>query len=618
MTEADELIPDEGGENTMLREAIDALRQGDRARARDLLTRLLKTDQKNPTYWVWLSTAVDTQKERLYCLQTALQADPDNVAAKRGLRIYGALPPDESVPPFPINRPRLWEEKLIIPQEPKEKKRAWATPLFRRFIILGIAVVVLGVIYLGWSILSPSNAAQPPYHTPTHHPTFTISLTSTVTPLYRTFTPTFLGPTPLWMFLDSTYTPTPLYVITVHPVTSQSAFEAGLRFLAVKDYTNAMVLFQQAITLEPDAPDLYYYVGEIYRAQGDYRKARDAYQEAINRDPGFAPAFLGRARANLGLNPKLDVTVDLDEAIHLDPNYAEAYIARGVFLVGSDPASAETDLERAIELSPNSAPAYLYLANAQLALGEFDAALSSALHANQLDLTLIPDYLTMARAYAATGQTAQSVSVLQTYTIYAPDDTSAYLQLGIAYNAAGQYEAAVEILTRAINADRRNAEAYFQRGSAYLNLEKSQLAEDDFKLALAYDPVDFDSFIGLARAYDQQGLPGNAYIQIYQNASPLAKTDVTKAQVYYWEAHFLEEMGDTLSLQGAKNAWNQLIALPPEAMPAAWRTEAYQHLNITPTFTPTLYVTQTSTASRTITATETQKQTPAATTTPTP
>jgi hypothetical protein len=79
------------------------------------------------------------------------------------------------------------------------------------------------------------------------------------------------------------------------------------------------------------------------------------------------------------------------------------------------------------------------------------------------------------------------------------------------------------------------------------------------------------------------------------NAYPLAKTNEQKAQVYYWEAHFLDEMGDPQSLLGAGNAWNQLIMLPPEAMPAAWRTEAYQHLNITPTYTPTLHITLTQT-----------------------
>ena len=89
MADDDGLLSEETGENTMLREAMDALRLGDRVRARDLLTRLLKTDQKNPKYWLWLSVAVDTQNERIYCLQMVLKADPQNSAAKRGLILLG-------------------------------------------------------------------------------------------------------------------------------------------------------------------------------------------------------------------------------------------------------------------------------------------------------------------------------------------------------------------------------------------------------------------------------------------------------------------------------------------------------------------------------------------------
>jgi tetratricopeptide (TPR) repeat protein len=586
MAAEEELNSEEPGENTMLHEAINALRLGKGARARDLLTRLLKTDQKNPTYWVWLSAAVETQKERVYCLQMVLQADPKNAAAKRGLILLGALPPDDSVPPFPVNRARLWEEKLTIPQEPKEKKRGWANPVVRLFAIFGIAVVVIGM-FIGGSVLSSDRAARSLLRTPTRRPSVTLTFTPTVTPAFRTPTPTFLGPTPLWMFLVSTYTPTPLYVMTQHPVTSRSAFEAGLRFLGAMDYPNALALFQQAINLEPDAPDLYYYRGETYRGQGNYRSARDAYQEAINQDSAFAPAFLGRARANLGLNPTVEIINDLNEAINLDSNFAEAYIARGAYLVERNPSAAKTDLETALEITPDSALAYLYLADTQLILGENDAALESATHANELDMTLVPVYLTLARAYIATGQTSRAVSVLQTYTVFRPNETSAFVQLGIAYNSAGEYEAAVEVLNKAINSNRRNAEAYFQRGTAYLNLDSPNLAETDFLSAVAYDPFDFDSHLGLARAYFMQGKPGDAYIQAEQNALPLAHLDGTKAQVYYWEALFLEAIGDPVSDIGAHNNWNRLIALPADVMPEEWRTEAYQHLNITPTFTPT-------------------------------
>jgi hypothetical protein len=155
MADDDDVLSEETGENTMLREAMDALRQGDRVRARDLLTRLLKTDQKNPKYWLWLSAAVDSQKEQIYCLQMVLQADPQNSAAKRGLILMGALPPDDSVPPFPLNRPRFWEEKLIHSQEPKEKISRWDRPAVRILSLLVIAVVIIGGLFLGKSLIFP-------------------------------------------------------------------------------------------------------------------------------------------------------------------------------------------------------------------------------------------------------------------------------------------------------------------------------------------------------------------------------------------------------------------------------------------------------------------------------
>src|SRR5918996_100902 len=129
-------------DDAVFQEAVDALREGNKTRARELLTGLLKTDQNNATYWVWMSSTVDTTKERIYCLQTALKLDPKNAAAKRGLILHGALPPDETVQPFPVNRPRAWEEKLLLAHEkprPKGLEALKASPVVRLggFAVLG-------------------------------------------------------------------------------------------------------------------------------------------------------------------------------------------------------------------------------------------------------------------------------------------------------------------------------------------------------------------------------------------------------------------------------------------------------------------------------------------------
>lgn len=598
MANDEELMSAESGENTMLREAVDAVRQGDRARARDLLTRLLKADQNNPTYWVWLSAVVDSPKERLYCLQTALKLDPENAAAKRGLVLLGGLPPDDAVQPFPLNRPRSWEEDISIPKDAAEKPRGWANPVVRIFIVLGILVVAGGLFLGGYNLFRPGGSLRPlVVYTPTSRPTFTVSPTPTVTPVYRTATPTFPGPTPLSFFLPVPYTPTPLYVATVHPPLTDSSFKAGLRFLAAGQYETARVQFQLVLQSEPGAADVHYYIGESYRFEGKYSNARDAYQKAIAVNPNFAPAFLGRALANLGLKPGAEVQADFDTAIALDPQFTEAYIQRAAYALARDnPQAAIADLETALAQNPDSALAWMYLAQAQLSAGDGASALESALRANQLDMTLVSAYLTLGRAYIAVDQAAQAVGVLQTYVLFEPEDETAILLLGTAYNAAGDYQLALQALNQYISAHPRSAEAYFQRGLAYLNLHDADQAEADFKKAAAYDPDDFDSQLGLARAYDLQGKPGNAYIQAERTALPLAKTDQTKAQAYYWIALFLEKIDDPSSAEGARNYWSKLIALPAEVMPQEWRDAAYDRLGITPTFTPTPRFTLTPTA----------------------
>lgn len=585
------------GENAMLREAIEAIRLGDKLRARDLLTRLLKTGQNNPTYWVWLSSVVDTKKESLYCLQTALKLDPKNTDARRGLVLLGGLPPDDHVQPFSLKRVRKWEEELSIPVEDDEKPRGWTDSIKKLVWNLAIIVVAGSLLVVAYFLFAPGGIHLAISQTPTHHPTFTLSPTPSSTPASRTATPTFLGPTPLSFFLSEPYTPTPLYVVTEHPVLTKSLFDAGLRLLGKNQYENARVQFLEVLNSEPEAVDAWYFIGESYRFENNYENARDAYQEAININPSFAPAFLGRARANLALGSEANVKGDLDNAILLDPLFTEAYIQRADFQLSQERLSeAIADLEMALEINPSSAAAWMSLAQVQLASGDYETALSSALNANQLDLTLVPVYLTLAQAYFATGQAELAAAVLQTYTIYAENDRESRLIIGTIYNELGRYESAVEALNQYLDAFPRSAEALFQRGQAYLYLGNFNLARNDFEDAVSYDPFDFDAQLGIARADFNLGLPGDAYLQAEKKALPLASTDVTRAQAYYWIAIFLENFGDAQSEQGARNYWFKLIGLPAEAMPAEWRNTAFEHLNITPTFTPTPRPTRTPTA----------------------
>ena len=264
-------------------EAVDALRNGDNARAKDVLTRLLKADQNNATYWIWLSASVDSAKERVYCLQTALKLDPENGTAKRGLVLLGALPPDENIQPFPLNRPRAWEEKLLLAHErPKEHglRATFANPLTRLAGVVVVGLIIVGVVVFGF--LTPRTSAFRPIgisYTAGPSPTFTL------TPTFVNATPqgtaSHAGPTPLAELLGISYTATPLYVNTPRSPLSQDAFNAAKSAYQKGDWDSFINQMEQIATAEPTSADVPYYIAEAYRFKGDCRSALVYYNDAL-------------------------------------------------------------------------------------------------------------------------------------------------------------------------------------------------------------------------------------------------------------------------------------------------------------------------------------------------
>lgn len=573
-------------EEQMLQQAIDAVKRGDRKTAKDLLTRLIRTDQNNATYWVWMSAAMDTQKERIYCLQTALKLDPNNVAAKRGLVLHGALPPDDSIPPFPLDRPRPWEDKVVVAGEedrPRGLKALWANPFAR----LGM-IVVAGILLLGLTLFGLGRAQSfMPAPTGTPHPvwtyTATVTLLPTPTPYSRTATPTFEGPTPLSALLVATYTPTPLYVNTPHPLAE--AFRAGVRYFEAGDYPNTAAMMDQVIFIEPNAPDAYYYKGLSALMQEDLPNAVAYFEQGIKADASFAPNYVGYASARLSQNPNAPVLDDLNRAIDLDPDFLDSYLIRAAYyLQKEDPASAQEDAQSAIDLAPESPLAYLSLSEADTALGDNQGALEAALKASTLDSTLLDGYRLLGLAYIGTGQAEKAVGPLQTYTLYRSDNPQAFLLLGNAYYAAEDYQSAVTAYTRAIGLRPKLGPAYVKRGIAFLALGAGDNALADLNSSNLYLPISLETNLLMAQALLLKGEPNNAYVLLL-GAEKLVDTDSQRANYLYWRAVSLEGLNE---FRAAINDWKALLDLPEEAVPADLRQEAEQHLAhlLTPTPRP--------------------------------
>lgn len=621
-------------DEVMLNEAIEAIRQGQRQRARDLLTRLLRSDQNNPNYWLWMSAVVDTTKERVFCLQNVLQFDPENKAAKLGLVMAGALPAQESSKtPTPLKR--KWEVSLPRETAGANLKKYLSNPVVRLAGLI-LAVLIIGGGFFFWYTFSnrPSMVILPtPTDTPLVYPTFT------ATPTYigykeptATSTPAVISgsPTPLWMLLEATYTPTPLYVDTPHP--RSEAFRIAKQAFLEGDWERALDFFNQALEVEPQAVDIQYYIGEVYRFSGQPQRALQAYMRAMAIDGNFAPAFLGKAQANLMIDPKADVEKDLNKAINLDNALTEAYLARAQYYSNNaQEAKAQKDFQTASELAPNSPQPYLYQAQAALKNGDAQTAYEFAQKAYDLDRTMLPVYQVLGEAALLTGDYQTARQMLETFLLYQPKEAESWLLLGRAYAGLGtsaqlynhvkpagtqaDFEKAIEAINRAMTLKSNLPGINLYRGLVYLSLGQGQNAVNDFVDAKEIESdiinagkkstLRFPITLGLGRALLLTERTDEAFGTL-NSAAGIAEDDLQLAAVYLWRAQAAEKLN---RVKEAVKDWQSLMEMPKDSIPENWFTIAAEHLKNLSTPTPTLKVTFTPVLTKELTITKTSSST---------
>ena len=548
-------------DEAMLNEAILAARAGDKARARDLLTRLLQLDKNVPDHWLWMSAVVETRQEQIYCLQNLLRLDPHNEVARKGLIMMGELKPSERDITTPVpRRKQAWSVTEIELNRPRGWKAVMANPMLRSIVYITAIVIAVAGLTGGAISLRNNYAARP---TPDFKATAAavgavVTLTPTNTPvptatnIFNTPTPTPGVPTPLAQLLEATYTPTPRYVDTPHP--QSEAFRLGLLAQARGDWESMASFMQQTIDLEPAAADAYYYLGIAYLEMGEASKAYNAFVQAGITDSQFGPAFLGRALARLAMDPDADVSRDFQIAISRASDFGLIYIERARYFISRNQFDgAQNDLATAETLMPDS-PAIPYL-RALMAFKKLDyiGARLLATEAIEKDRTNLDAYLLLGEIEFASGEMTAAVEWFRTYTRYAPDDLDANGKLGLALAQTGEYQEALDIFDRLLEGNATSAMFYLGRGQVHLAAGNYQAAFKDLNQANRLQRNNYNILLALSIAMIETGDPGNAYVTLNETL-PLAKNAAAETIVYFYRGRALFDLvenGDSSSRPAA-------------------------------------------------------------------
>jgi tetratricopeptide (TPR) repeat protein len=602
--------------NSTLAEAIAAAHTGNRARARDLLASLLRADSTNAEYWIWMSSVVDSPREAVYCLESALKLDPTNRAALRGLAVLGARKPEAREIAAAPKIPRRQIASVSTRAASGGFKIDWrllGTGLLGLFAVAVVAGVLLFARNTG--TFQPAPTLPPATDTLTPTP-LESSPTSTAIPIstriLRTPVPTELAGTPLSFFIPETATATPVLGVTPHP--SYEAYAAGIQALVSGDYAKAIDFMDQVISLDPKMPDAYYFKAEAVRLSGRAGDSIQSYDRAILLDTDYAPAYLGRGQALLQINPD-NLPVDFNTAIKKDPMMAQAYLAKADFYASRRLwKTMEEDLRRAIDGGITNPMVYIRLSDAQLNREEYQAALESAIEGSANDPGLLEGYLAVGRAYIELEDFGAAMWPLQTYVAYRPDDHRGWTSLGRAQLGVGQLDEASVSLNQAISINDKYAPAYLARGFLEIARLQPQDALDDFYRARRYGPETFQLLLGIGEA--QTGLRNYTEALRSLNAA-LASTNVQRhiAECYAARAIVYEETTPPLKQDAILN-WNWVLSL--DGAPEALKAQAEQHLQELTGKVPTRLPTSTSTSTQLPSPTSTPTPTPGGLLTPTP
>ncbi len=176
----------------------------------------------------------------------------------------------------------------------------------------------------------------------------------------------------------------------------------GVAYFELKEYANALLDYQQALKLNPNAYRPYYNRALLKTAQGDIQSALSDYSEAIRLAPDTArratsETYLNRGQLFALQNQTDPALTDFDQSIRLNPRNALALYNRGNlrFTLKNLPG-ALADFQACVAVDPSFGKAFYGLGLAQVLANQRDAACLSLKQAQKLNY---PDAASALAAY---------------------------------------------------------------------------------------------------------------------------------------------------------------------------------------------------------------------------
>lgn len=179
------------------------------------------------------------------------------------------------------------------------------------------------------------------------------------------------------------------YLYTANDAQVESMF-LGIRGVLLNELDRsleALLVYDRAISLNQNAPDLHHNRGNACYHLGRYAEALDSLNQALNLDPNISSAHVTIGAIFNRLGRYTEALPAFEQAIRLNRRNAEAHFGRGIVLteLGRDPEEILEAYNWAISFDRNHVRAYSNSGNILWDLGRYRQAVDSYETALRID-----------------------------------------------------------------------------------------------------------------------------------------------------------------------------------------------------------------------------------------
>jgi tetratricopeptide (TPR) repeat protein len=265
----------------------------------------------------------------------------------------------------------------------------------------------------------------------------------------------------------------------------------GNQLLQQGYYADAVLAYNQAISLNPNQAEAWYNRGNALGCLQKYSEALAAYERAIALQPERADFWANRGHILVRLQQHSEAIASYDKAIALQPGNPEYWQHKGsLFARLQKYSEALTAYDQASLLAPEKYEVWHLKGNLLAKLQQTEQAAIAYKQAVNIDPKKYESWYNLGNALGQLQRYVESVNAYNQAIQLKNDDYKVWHNRGFMLGKMQQYEAAITSYEKAITLNQKNYESWYNRGNLLEQLHRYNEAIASYDKAIEIKPDD--------------------------------------------------------------------------------------------------------------------------------